>query len=408
MIKLFLKIGLPIVVLAVAAYASLTLIENRPVPETQAVEVPVPLVDTMEVLYSNQRLGVRTEGTVAPRTEAELVPEVAGRVIEVAPSLAVGGFFAEGDVLLRLDPREYELAVTRSRAAIAQGELRLEIERQEAAVAMEEWELLGEGRPSALALREPQIAEADAALASAEAALRQAEFDLERTVIRAPFTGRGRSERVDAGQFVARGNPVATLYAIDAVEVRLPIPDAELEFLDLSLADRKEDSVGPEVILRAEFAGGEHSWRGRIVRTEGEIDPRTRMVHAIARVEDPYSTAGAGGRPPLAVGMFVEAEVLGRSSGPVAVLPRNVLRGVDEVLIVDEPGFLRVQKVEIFRFERDRVLVRSGLKDGEKIVVSPLENAVNGMKVRLSSEPRVSEGSPPASSMGAAAGRVAE
>ena len=390
MIKLLLRILLPMAVLAAAGYASFIMIQSRPIPETQVVEAAIPLVETMEVAYSNVRLRVMAEGTVAPRTEAEFVPEVFGRVMEIAPSLAVGGFFEEGEVLLRLDSREYELAVARSRAAIAQAELRLETERQEAAVAIEEWKLLGAGRPTPLAMREPQIAEAEAALTSAEASLQQAEYDLERTIVRAPFAGRVRSKRVDVGQFVQRGNSVATLYAVDAVEVRLPIPDSELQFVDLPLAYRgdggSEPDTGPEVILRAQFAGREHEWRGRIVRTEGEIDPRTRMVHAIARVEDPYARSEERLRPPLALGMFVEAEILGRSSGRVAILPRSVLRGADQVLIVDDAGELRFQRVEIFRLERDQVMVRSGLDEGDQIVVSPVENAVNGMRVRVIEE----------------------
>ncbi len=388
MIKLILRIILPILVLAGAGYATVTMIRNRPAPETRAAEIPLPLVTTIEAEFSSVTLSVFAEGTVAPRTVSELTPEVSGRVIEVAESLVVGGFFEEGDVLLRLDSREYELAVTRARAAIAQSKLRLETERQEAAVAMEEWELLGTGRPTPLAIREPQIAEAQAALASAEAALQQAEYDLERTVVGAPFAGRVRAERVDVGQFVARGNSVATLYAIDAAEVRLPIPDSELAFLNLPLAYRDDEVAigsvrGPRVILRSEFAGRRHEWRGRVVRTEGEIDPRTRMVHAIARVEDPYARGDSPNRPPLAVGMFVEAEIIGRSSGRVMVLPRTVLRGADRVLIVDDTDHVRFRQVELFRLERDRVLVQSGLEEGDRIIVSPLENAVDGLRVQV-------------------------
>ena len=346
-------------------------------PGGGGTSVPLPLVETMEAGYSNVTLSVFAEGTVAPRTVSELTPEVSGRVIDVAESLVVGGFFEKEDVLLRLDSRDYELAVTRSQAAIAQAKLRLETERQEAAVAMEEWELLGRGRPTPLAMREPQIAEALAALASAEAASQQAEYDLERTVVRAPFAGRVRQERVDVGQFVARGDSVATLYAVDAAEVRLPIPDSELAFLNLTLAYRDAEVAigsvrGPRVILRSEFAGRRHEWRGTIVRTEGEIDPRTRMVHAIARVEDPYARGNDPNRPPLAVGMFVEAEIIGRSSGRVMVLPRTVLRGADRVLIVDDADHVRFRQVELFRLERDRILVKSGIEEGDRIIVSPL------------------------------------
>ena len=390
MIKLILRIILPILVVAVALYGAVTMIRNRPAPETRVVDLPLPLVEVIEPGYSNLPLTVYAEGTVAPRAESELMAEVFGRVTEVSPWLVVGGFFEEDDVLLRLDSREYELAVTHARAAIAQAKLRLETERQEAAVAIEEWELIGRGRPTPLALREPQIAEAQAALASAEAALQQAEYDLERTVVRAPYSGRVREKRVDLGQFVSRGSSLAKIYAVDAVEVKLPIPDSELAFLDLPLSYRQDpmaqDAVhGARVILRADFAGAGHEWIGKIVRTEGEIDPRTRMVHAIARVEDPYGRSGNSDRPPLSVGMFVEAEIFGKRSGRVMPLPRSVLLGTDQVMIVDEEDRLYFRKVELFRLERDRILVKSGLEKGDRIIVSPLEGAVDGMRVRVQS-----------------------
>ena len=168
----------------------------------------------------------------------------------------------------------------------------------------------------------------------------------------------------------------------------MPIPDSELAFLNLPLAYRGDEVAigsvrGPRVILRSEFAGRRHEWRGRVVRTEGEIDPRTRMVHAIARVEDPYARGDSPNRPPLAVGMFVEAEIIGRSSGRVMVLPRTVLRGADRVLIVDDTDHVRFRQVELFRQERDRILVQSGIEEGDRIIVSPLENAVDGMQVEV-------------------------
>lgn len=384
--KLLLRILVPLVVLAGAGYTTYVMVENRPAPPTRVAEPVIPLVETVEARFETVPLEIHAEGTVAPRVETELIPEVAGRVVEISDSLVVGGFFEEGDVLFRLDPREYELAVTRSRGAIAQANLRLETERQEAAVAEREWELLDVGRPTALALREPQIAEAQAALASAEASLAQAEYDLERTVVRAPYDGRVRTKQVDVGQFVQRGSPVATLYSVDAAEIRLPIPDAELEFVDLPLAYRDGGAGNvprPRVVVRAQFAGGTYQWDGWIDRTEGEIDPQTRMVNAIARVEDPYSRGSNPGRPPLAVGMFVEAEILGRSSGQVVVLPRSVVRGDDQVLLVDDENNLRFTDVDVFRLERDRVLLDGGLKAGDRIVVSPLENAVDGMRVRV-------------------------
>ena len=227
-------------------------------------------------------------------------------------------------------------------------------------------------------------------LASAQADLERAQYDLERCVIRAPFDGRVRQESVDVGQYVSRGASVAKLYSVDAAEIRLPIPDDQLAFVDLPLAysnvDENSERAGPRVMLRAEFGGKVHRWTGRIVRTEGEIDPRTRMVHAIARVERPYDRGKNMSRPPLAVGMFVEAEIQGRSSGSVIELPRSVLRGADQVMVIDGEDRLHFRQVDILRYDGEVALVRSGLKSGERVCVSKLETPVEGMKVRVAGE----------------------
>lgn len=384
-IRIILQVFLPIVVLAVGANLALTLIDARAEPETQAVEAPPPLVEVIEVKPTGQRLTVKAEGTVVPRTQTELVPEISGRVVWVSPSLASGGFFEKDEVLLKVDRREYELAVVRARSAVAQSELTLATEQEEASLARKEWESLGEGEPTPLTLREPQVAQAKATLASAEAALDQAEYDLERTVVKAPYAGLIRTKSVDVGQFVNRGASVARIYAVDFAEVRLPIPDAELEYVDLPLAFRGQEgsAEGPKVTLRAQFAGRDHTWQGRIVRTEAEIDPQSRMVQAVARVADPYGQGGRFGRPPLAVGMFVQAEIEGRWATSVTVLPRVALRDADTVYVVSESGRLEFRPVQILRMEREQVLVRSGLKAGERVCVSIIETPVDGMKVGI-------------------------
>ena len=376
---------LPLVVLGIGAFVTIQMIEARVEPETKPLDTPPLLVRVIDVKPESVALKVRAEGTVAPRVESQLVPEVAGRVVEVSSSLAVGGFFEEGDVLLRVETREYDLMIIRAESAIAQAKLRLATEHQEADVALKEWETLGQGEPAPLVAREPQIAEAQAALASAEAALQQAKFDLERTVVRAPYSGRIRSKQVDVGQFVQRGAPVATLYSVDVAEVKLPIADAELEFVNLPLAyrDAAESANGPGVTLTAEFAGREHKWYGKIVRTEGEIDPATRMVNAIAQIEDPYGKSSDSRRPPLAVGMFVEAEINGRRVGNIVRLPRTALRGDAQVLVVDSTDHLYYRDIDIFRLDRDEVLVRGGLEPGDRVCVSNVEAAVNGMRVRV-------------------------
>ena len=383
-LKRALMVIVPILVLGVGILGYFIMESTRSEPEQNPPEVIIPVVQVMTVYTENRRLKVKAEGTVSPKTASQLTSEVSGRVIWVSSALATGGFFSIEEVLLKIDPREYELAVIRARSAVAQAELKLASERQEAALAKQEWENLGEGTPTALVLRKPHIADAEASVSAAEAALKQTEYDLERTFVRASYDGRVRSEQVDVGQFVSRGNSLASLYSVDFAEVRLPIADAELAYLNLSLAYRGQtpSKPGPRVILQSEFGGKYHKWIGRIVRTEGEIDPQTRMVHAIVQVKDPYGRGSKENRPPLAVGMFVEAEIQGKWVKNIVALPRNVLRG-DQVMIIDEDSRLQFRKIEILRLEENEVLVLSGLEEGELVCLSTLEIPVNGMEVRV-------------------------
>jgi multidrug efflux system membrane fusion protein len=380
-----LKVLLPLIVLATGALAAKLLIDSRAEPETRIPVVLPPLVNVLPVALEDVELTVTSQGTVSPRTEGVLVPEVSGRVTEISPSLISGGFFEAGELLLRIDSDDYKQALVQTKASVTQAELRLALEEAEAEVALEEWEQLGDEDASPLTLRVPQVADAKAAVAAAKATVERAERDLRRTEVRAPYAGRVRNKSVDLGQFVVRGNPVATIYAVDYAEVRLPLPDDQLAFIDLPLDYRGGRSARSRlrVILRADFAGQVHEWDGTIVRTEGEIDPRSRMVHAVAQVKDPYGSAGRGDRPPLAAGLFVEAEILGRRAEGIAIIPRSALRERNQVLIVDDDERLRFREVQVLRNKHNQVYLSSGLAEGERVVVTPLASVSDGMRVRV-------------------------
>jgi RND family efflux transporter MFP subunit len=404
------KVWLPFAILGAGALGVVALVATRPRIEPAPPEVEAPLVRTVQVEPRSVQFTVRAHGTVEPRTESELVPQVSGEVVWVSPALVSGGFFEKGQPLVRIDRRDYEADLESARA----GEARAQSEYGRATKERERQQRLADR----LVASEARIDDAENAYRAAKAALREAEArldraerDVERTQLRAPYTGRVRTERVDVGQFVARGVAIATLYAVDYAEVRLPIPDRELAYVDLPLAYRPD---GPEagseagaetaaaedgspVRLRAEFAGREHVWTGRIVRTEGEIDPKSRMVHAVARVEDPYAREAGSERPPLAVGLFVEAEILGRSVDAAVTLPRAALRrdeaGPGEpsrdghfVLVVSDESRLEFRPVEVLRSERERVVIGAGLAAGERVCVSPLRAPVDGMAVRVAGE----------------------
>ncbi len=414
--KTGLKIVSSLLVLALGIALAWWLVQNRPTPRKSSARPPIPLVRTVEVKPQSHVVMVYSQGTVRPRTNTNIVPEVSGRVVWVSSAWAEGGFFEKDEILLKIDSIDYELALTVAEAEVAQTELRLTQEEQEAAVARREWESLGQKdqkgqkapEPPPLVLREPQLKQARMALEAAKARKKRAAVDLQRTDARAPFAGRLWEKQVDIGQFVTRGSPVARVYAVDYAEVRLPIPDRELAFLDLPLHYRgeAEGSRGPRVRLRADFAGAEQVWRGHLVRTEGEIDPKSRMVHVVARVDNPYGRGEDPTRPPLAVGMFVEAEIVGREFEDVFVLPRHTLRGGNQLLVVDEGSSLRFREIEVLRSHGETALVRrvvSGvapgrdLLPGDRVCLSLLDVVVEGTPVHVAAEEldRVTEeGSP--------------
>ena len=381
----------PLAVLVGGFGLAALLYATGPKVEPQPVEALAPLVRVMEVVPKTIQLRVRAHGTVVPRTESELIPEVSGRVLEMSPSLVSGGFFARDDVLLRIDPLDYEVALEQARAQLARASSDLADARKDNRRQSD----LAKRQATSDAQRDDAINRlnvAEAVLREARALLLRAERNLERTEVIAPYDGRVRSKRVDVGQFVNRGSAVATIYAVDYAEVRLPIHDDELAFLELPLmGDGAAGSPHPvPVTLRARFAGAQHEWRGEIVRTEGELDPRTRMVVVVARVQSPY--AKQGDRPPLAVGLFVEAEIAGSEAKDVVVLPRSALRGDGRVFVVERDGTLRFREVDVLRIARDEVYLRGGVELGERICVSPIEGAVDGMSVRVPGQEQAGEG----------------
>ncbi len=376
-----LRVVLPVAVLAIGFAGAFLIIRFRPRVERRAADVPPPIVRVGRAVRQDLALDVRSQGTVAPRTATTLVAEVSGRVEAVAAEFAAGGFFRRGEALVQIDPRDHRLAVSAAEAEVARARVMLDREIAEAEVARREWEELGRGEPAALALREPQLAEARAVLQAAEAALEKARLDLSRTTIRAPYDGRIRETTADVGRYVSPGTPVASIYATDLAEIRLPVPKHEIGFLDIDLGSG-DGTAGPEVLLRGAIGGRTHEWRGRIVRTDSAFDERTRMLDLFARVADPFRRAPGARGTPLPMGLFVEAEIRGRLAAGVVVLPRTALRDDGRVLIVDGEGRLRFRAVEPVRVARDRVVLRDGVEDGEIVCVSTLETVVDGMRVR--------------------------
>ena len=381
---LWLKISLPILLIAGAVLAAVALFAAR----TPAVQIPAPpptlLVDVAVAKREPVTFAVRSQGVVAPRTRTTMVSEVSGTIVEVSPAFVTGGFFAKGDVLVRIDPRNYQTAMKRATAAVAQAKTKVATENALAGYAHEDWERLrsleAADRPASdLTLRKPQLAEAVAGLESAEADLEKATEDLSRTVIRAPYDGMVREKRADVGQFVNTGTPLAETFATDYAEIRLPIPQNDLQYLELETLT--EDGSLPAT-LSADIGGVVHDWPAEIVRSEGVFDPDTRVLHLVAQVQNPY----APGREPLRIGTFVSATVEGTDAGAVFVIPRHSLERGRTLWIVDADLTIRPRHLDVLRADGGFAYVAAGLRDGERYTLTPPENSLPGMRVRINSE----------------------
>jgi RND family efflux transporter MFP subunit len=289
-----------------------------------------------------------------------------------------GGSFAEGDALLRIDDADYRTAVQRSEAALERAEVEHEFARDELErlKRLHAQNLTSQSQLDA-ARRTFRVAEAN--LLEGRAALEQAQRDLDRTELRAPFDGLVRDEQVDLGQFISRGNSIGTIYATDYVEVRLPMAADQLVYLGMPVYVRGElpEAMRPPVSVAADFGQVRLVWDGELVRMEAEVDERSRMVYGVARVRMEKDSE----IPMIPVGLFVQAEIRGRRVDDVVRLPRSAMRDSNQVLVVDEDNRLRFRQVTILRLEHDEVLVSAGLENGELVCISPMQTVVDGMQV---------------------------
>ena len=367
---------IPLIIVVVFIFGAAGLMATAPVLEPTAKK-PVPTtVRIVEVEPKSVRLMVNSQGSVMPSTESQLIPEVSGRVVWMSPNLVAGGYFTEGQLLVRVDDVDYRNSLERAQATLE----RAEAEEQHARYEYQRLESLAERNLTSRSqlensLRAQRVAGAN--LRDARANYEQAQESLDRTQISAPFTGLVRSEAVDIGQFISRGSAIATLYASGQVEVRLPIADRQLAFLDLPPTLRGElpEGLRPKVTLTTEYAGQQLVWQGEIVRTEAEIDVSSRMVQLVARVPN------IDGQTPLTVGLFVNAKIEGLLAEDIVTLPRSALRNNGQVLIVDTDNKLQFRTIKQLRLYQDNVLVKSGLSRGERVCLSPLQTAIEGMTV---------------------------
>lgn len=382
LIKRLLVFVLPVFVIAGAIGANIAMSALKPEPEEKEEVIRAVPVLTSVAAREDVTLTVSAQGEVQPRTQIYIVPQVSGKITYMSPSFIEGGRFKKGDLLVRVDPAEYELRVTQAKANVAQAQTVLTREASESDIARKDWDDLGNGQAATpLTLRAPQMAEAAANLEGAKAMLGEAELQLSRTALQAPFTGRVTLRDVDAGEYVTTGTKIGQVYSVAVMDVRLPLTNADLAQAGLTLGFLAgANTPGIPVDLSANVAGQHHAWSGEIVRTDSGFDPKTRVLFAYVEVKDVRSPKTG---TLLAPGLFVNAEVEGQSLTDTIVIPRSGLRGKNEVFIANADKTLSIKTVEVVSSDRVRAVLRSGINAGDVVITSPIRGAADGMKIDI-------------------------
>ncbi len=385
--SILVKSGIPLIIIIVAFVAAGIMISARKPPEQVPVEVPAFLVDAKAVSAEQVNFIVKSQGNVVPRNKTALSAQVGGQVISLSDSFVVGGTFKKGDVLATLEQDDYKTDLKLAEAELAQAQAALQEEIARGKVAEQEWRSVNNVAPPELGLRKPQLAKEQANVKAAEAKLERAKRNLARTHIIAPYNGIVVERNIDLGQFIATGSTIGTVYSTDTAEVRLPITDSDLMFINI--AGQTEE--GANVQLTASVGGVKRHWQGKLVRSEGVLDMGSRVVYAVVEVNDPYNI-DASHPAPLRFGQFVEAEITSRQTENLTVIPRSILRLDNTVLTVNDNREIEIKPVDIVRTTAKDVFIRSGLDEGSLVVTSAVPNPYNGMKVRLpGDEPVLSE-----------------
>lgn len=387
--RFFKKIWPALAILAVGSGLSAALVMAKPEPEKKEVEELARTVRVVKAEASDVSLTVKSQGTILSKQVIELVPQVSGQITFVSEKFVAGGRFEKGEMILKIDPRDYQYAVITAEARVTESQQRLEQEKAEAALAISEWQILGSGAASDLTLRKPQLADARAKVNAARASLKTAELNLERATIRAPFTGLLTEKTVDLGQFVSPGSKLGKYYSTDVLEVRLPLSNRDLGQFDMARLQSGADRL--KVTFTGQFANKQHSWQGVIVRTEGVIDTKTRVLYVVGELKGEQLKAIEDGSP-ASIGQFVSARIEGRNLNKVITLPREVLRQGDRVLVVDENNKLRTRMVKVAEVNRDYVVISEGLEVGDVVCLSQLGVAVDGLLVKVQMEDSSSAG----------------
>ena len=345
-----------------------------------AIQEKDPMDVNVQILTPiDYQIKIKSTGTTTPITQTVLTSEVGGEVIYRSKKFSEGSSVISGEILAKIDDTDLQLQYKNALLQLASAEVQFAVQQAEAEIAQEAWDQVGEGIPQELTTKKPQLKQAKAALEVAKAQVQSAEKKLNKTEITAPYTGRIQNINIDLGSTIIPGQPVGSMYTSNEIEVTLSVKDSDLQFLDIPMDGRKLNSDQKSiVIIKSLYKGEMQEWVGNLERVDGVIDPMTRMIKLIANFKNNFIEET---KPILPIGLFVEAEINGKQLEDIFMIPNSALTPNDELLFLNQDDALEIRKVSVLTKMKNHILVKEGMKAGERVVVSKLSIATNGMLV---------------------------
>jgi len=380
-----LKYIIPLILIVFTALLISYFINNKPPTKVKKKKPSPPIkVAVLDIAPQSFKVNIDSYGTVSPRTQSFLVSQVSGEITYISNKLREGSFFEKGDILLRIDDRDYVADVKISEANLADAQQALSEEMALSSQAALDWKNLGnQDTPNDLVLRKPQQQAAKARLESAQAALTKTELTLERTKITAPYSGRVLNKQVDLGQVTSTNSQIAEIYATDYFEIRLPLRTVDLKFIDLpkSFRNKEAQAANASVEIHSSLTDKPIPWSGRIVRAESAIDSSARQLHVVAQIDDPFN-ASILERPPLKIGEYVTAKIEGKIIEDAIVIPSKSIYQ-DTYVYVVEGDIIKRQTIDILWQDDSQSLIKSGLDVGQRLVLTTLGQISSGTRAEV-------------------------
>ena len=369
----------PLLIIAISTVIASVLymlgqISAEPIQEEAPMDVNVQILTPIDY-----QIKIKSTGTTTPITQTVLTSEVGGEVIYRSKKFSEGSSVISGEILAKIDDTDLQLQYKNALLQLASAEVQFAVQQAEAEIAQEAWEQVGKGTAKDLTAKKPQLKQAKAALEVAKAQVQSAEKKLNKTEITAPYTGRIQNINIDLGSTIIPGQPVGSMYTSNEIEVTLSVKDSDLQFLDIPMDGRK---LNPDqksiVIIKSLYRGEMQEWAGNLERVDGVIDPMTRMIKLIANFKNNFIEET---KPILPIGLFVEAEINGKQLEDIFMIPNTALTPNNELLVLNQNDALEIRKVKVITRMKNYILVKEGIKAGERVVVSKLSIATNGMLV---------------------------